>query len=533
MATEKNPFISIRDISIRLAEKIAFSHTSWTIHQGENWAIVGQTGSGKTLFANVINRRLPIVGGEIIYFFDTVSEGRPYIHHREILTLSAETQRAFLRPYALYHQARWHSFEGEDAPVVSDLLMAESIEHHSPFETTPMQTDKAIYDQRRDWVIRLFHLEYLLGRRIIHLSHGESRKVLFARLLMQGPRLLILDNPYSGLDQESREIMKQAISSLLKKESQDNPQILFISPLAEDIPQDIDNLLVLDQLKIVDQGKKHDVLKRLGNSWHKNQMVQSDQPVYEDSGTFLSLIDQYCDHLAHNPFHKNGSVVFMKNIQVTYDGSVILDHVNWEVKSGERWVLSGHNGAGKSTLLSLILADNPMAYANDISVFGQKRGCGESIWEIKQNIGWISPELHIFYQEDSTCLEVVSSGFFDSVGLHRHCSSEQTQTAGRWLDAFGLAALAYTPFFTLSAGQQRMVLLARSIVKYPPLLVLDEPCQGLDEEHRQSFIGLLNTICRRTSLTLIYITHQQEEIPTVITHRLVLDHGKAVINGSV
>ena len=523
------PLISVDDITLKINNQPVFEHTSWEIGQHQHWAVVGPTGSGKTLLARAISRSLVLSQGQITYYFDpqTQPEGRPYLTRNEILTLSPETHRTFIKQYAAYHQARWQSFEGKDAPTVSHLLSAESIEHHSPFETTPYRIDETFYLDKRRQVLALFKLDYLLERKIIHLSHGESRKVFIARLLMQSPRLLILDDPFTGLDPESSALLSIGIEDLLQHGS---PQILFISSRLDDIPNGIDHLLVVNKMQIAARGKRQDILARpeLQALW---QSVVHQPPASHKSPALDAMLQVYSQNLAENSRHKVKDMVRMDHVSVSYGPTTVLSRLQWSVKPGERWVLRGHNGAGKSTLLSLIVADNPQAYTNRIILFDQPRGSGESIWEIKQNLGWVSPELHIFYHPDATGLNVVCSGFFDSVGLYHAWSRPQEETALGWMRAFEIDAMAHTPFHTLSTGQQRLCLLARAMVKNPPLLVLDEPCQGLDDDHRRYFIDLLNQLCARTRITLIYVTHQAEEIPTAMTHQLVLNHGRVQASG--
>jgi molybdate transport system ATP-binding protein len=112
------------------------------------------------------------------------------------------------------------------------------------------------------------------------------------------------------------------------------------------------------------------------------------------------------------------AVVDLRDVTVRYGAVTVLDRVSLRVAPGEHWTITGPNGAGKSTLLSLILADNPQAYVNHVEVFGRCRGSGESIWEIKERIGWVSPEIHAYYPAGALALDVVGSGFFGSVGLH-------------------------------------------------------------------------------------------------------------------
>jgi molybdate transport system ATP-binding protein len=172
--------------------------------------------------------------------------------------------------------------------------------------------------------------------------------------------------------------------------------------------------------------------------------------------------------------------------------------------------------------VKLITGDHPQAYANRIRLFGLQRGSGESIWDIKREIGLISAELQIRYRKDIRVVEVIRSGFFDSVGLYRHCSPEQAREADRWLADIGLDRERETSFDRLSYGERRLVLLARAMVKSPRLLVMDEPCQGLDPENRRKILALVEQICSLPDTHLLYITHLPEEIPAAITRILRL-----------
>jgi molybdate transport system ATP-binding protein len=212
----------------------------------------------------------------------------------------------------------------------------------------------------------------------------------------------------------------------------------------------------------------------------------------------------------------------MRHITLQYGNTLILRGIDWTVRAGESWALLGPNGSGKTTLLSLILGDNPQVYTNDVTVFGRARGSGESIWEIKKHIGWVSPELHLHFNDSATCFEVVASGFHDTVGLFQPASARQRAVARRWLAQFQLLEFAHWPLFSISAGLQRMVLLARALVKNPRLLILDEPCQGLDAAHRDLFVRDVDTIIRAGAVTAIYVTHRPDETPPSIKRVLRL-----------
>lgn len=182
----------------------------------------------------------------------------------------------------------------------------------------------------------------------------------------------------------------------------------------------------------------------------------------------------------------------------------------------------GPNGSGKSTLLSLICADNPQAYANNLELFGVKRGSGESIWDIKRNIGYVSPEMHHYYLKNVPCKDIVGSGLFDTIGLYRNCNKSQLETVATWMERFGIEKLAEKSFLKISSGEQRLCLLARAFVKEPSLLILDEPLHGLDASNKLKTRQIIDEFCNDASITLIYVTHYPEEMPTCVSKQFLL-----------
>jgi molybdate transport system ATP-binding protein len=221
-----------------------------------------------------------------------------------------------------------------------------------------------------------------------------------------------------------------------------------------------------------------------------------------------------------------GTLVEMNHVSVSFASTPVLRNFSWTMRHGENWAILGPNGAGKSTVLALIAGDHLQAYANRIRLFGRQRGSGESIWEIKRHIGFISPELHARYHKRMSAFDVVCSGFFDSIGLYRLCSAKQIDKAEQWVKALNLGDLCPLPFQELSHGQRQLVLIGRAMVKSPLLLILDEPCEGLDKTHRHRLLAMLDEIGRRPDHHLIYVTHHPSELPGCITHVLKLKNGR-------
>ena len=218
----------------------------------------------------------------------------------------------------------------------------------------------------------------------------------------------------------------------------------------------------------------------------------------------------------------------MRNVSVSYKGVNVVDKVSWQVKRGEKWALMGANGSGKSTILSLITADNPQGYQNDYDLFDRRRGSGESIWEIKQRIGYVSPELHLYFNRNTEVWKATASGLFDSAGLFKKLTNEEQELTENYLKLLNISHLAERKICQLSTGEQRQVFLARALIKNPPLLLLDEPCQGLDYNHLVYFRDLVNELVQELNKTLIYVTHYADEIPACVNKKLTLANGRVV-----
>lgn len=425
-------------------------------------AVVGRNGSGKTLYIEQLRKQL-------------ASDRVRYIAFTDSYGVNVDGQ--------YYLQLRWNQHDiDQETPTVGELLQrAYLLAGEDNAERQALQ--KQLY--------RLFHMETLLDKYIITLSSGELRKFQLTKTLFANPRLLIMDNPFIGLDAETRNQLKELLKMISREREM---EIMLVLSKTDDIPDFVDEVIEMD--KVYNQVPDH-VL-----SEEKRQAVLA--LPYHDN-------DYDCHH-----------VVDMHHVTIRYGERIILKDIDWTVTNGERWALSGQNGSGKSTLLSLVCADNPQSYACDITLFDRPRGSGESIWDIKKHIGYVSPEMHRSYKRNLPAIRIVASGLMDSIGLYAVPNKQDYEKCHWWLDIFGIGELANRPFLQLSSGEQRLVLLTRAFVKDPQLLILDEPLHGLDLWNRRLVKDLIETFCQRRGKTLIMVTHYEEDLPTVITHRKFL-----------
>lgn len=478
--------INIRNVVTRLPELRFEEPLNWTIEEGQQWAVIGPNGAGKTLIADTLQRKFALKEGEVTFGYEgSVSYLVKSIAFKDIYSL-ADCRNS-------YYQQRWHSTETEDVPTIEELLS-----EHAGTE----DFHKAL---------SLFGIEEFLPKKLIFLSSGELRKFLIIRTLLTRPRVLILDNPFIGLDASSRDVLIEMLSQMTKLKS---VQVILLLSNPNDIPEMITHVLPVRQRRCLPVCSREDFLRQTGLIAELFPSESEDNSVPVEP--FALPVKDKVEPSTH-------AVTFrMEQVSIKYGSRTILKELDWEVKNGEKWALFGPNGAGKSTLLSLIYADNPQSYANTLYLFDRKRGSGESIWDIKRRIGYVSPEMHLFYMENVPTLHIVGSGFFDSIGLYRKCTEEQQNIALEWMRVFGIEELKDRSFLTLSSGEQRLALLARAFVKDPDLIILDEPLHGLDVSNKKKAAGIIEQFCSRPGKTLIYVTHYLHELPACVDKRFEL-----------
>lgn len=453
------------------------------IGKGEHIAIVGPNGGGKSLLVDTITGRYPLLMNEVAYDFspsesEMVCDNVKYITFRDSYGDSDATY---------YYQQRWNTHDIDETPIVRDLLPA----------CADGELKDALYD--------LFGVEAMLDKHIILLSSGELRKFQLTRTLLSGPRVLIMDNPFIGLDAKTRDLLHVLLRRLTEMT---RLQVILVLSKTDDIPEFITHVIPVEDRTCGDKISLQEYL-------HQRREVPAHVLPEEKRERILNL--PYGENLYHVEH-----IVDLNKVSIRYGDRTILKDLDWTVRCGEKWALSGDNGSGKSTLLSLVCADNPQSYACDIALFGRKRGSGESIWEIKKHIGYVSPEMHRAYLKNLPAIDIVASGLHDSIGLYRKMQEKDRAVCEWWMDIFGIADLKDRNFLQLSSGEQRMVLLARAFVKDPELLILDEPLHGLDMWNRRLVKDVIEAFCERKDKTMIMVTHYREELPAVITNALYL-----------
>lgn len=491
-----------------------FEHTNWGIDGGQQWAIVGPNGSGKSILADGLRGRLPLVQGELRYHF----RPPPNLGHEDAIGhVAFEDRKAWLDGAVV--QSRWTSFEEETSLTVRDFLSYERVLDVNPFEVSAHhRAARRHFGRRLRRALDLFQVRGFLPRRLLSLSNGERQRVQLARALAQPLRLLILDEPYVGLDRATRLYFHRVLERLLKTKL----HVLLLTTRVEDLPRHISHLLWVDQCRVVAAGPKTEILARLSRAGSARAPVRNSFAGAAPSAGKPPRKTRKAN-LAQE--RSAAALIELRDVHVQYGEVTVLQGVNWTVWRGESWALLGPNGSGKTTLLSLIQGDHPQAYTNQVAVFGRRRGTGESVWELKRQIGWVSPELQLHFDDTISVFDVVVSGFQDTIGVFQAPASRQASAARRWLKHFGLLASARDPLFSLSAGLQRMALLARALVKKPRLLILDEPCQGLDPAHRRLIIQNVDALIRTGAVTAIFVTHRAEEIPGSVKKILRLGGG--------
>lgn len=492
--------ISLRDVKVKKELNTVLHDLSLTIQDGECIALVGTAGSGKTTLAQLLCGIITPLEGTA-----TLEQGKKAFFISQQDDFFAKTKLNL----TYYSQRYEYSQETERIPLVGGWLNK--------------MADQMDGKERKEQVFKMMHIEPLLSRNLMQLSNGERKRTQIALSLLSNADFYVFDQPFLGLDTSTRMLLRDTLKNLKQQ-----GKTLFVICSVREVPDFADRVLCLDKGTIVEELPTKDFIAREANK--KEETFDLDKAE-------LPLLAEHPDY---------GFIVRMRDVHVTMQGETLLSGINWEVRDHQRWLLAGHNGSGKSTLLSLITADNPQAYANDIALFGQQRGSGESIWDIKKKIGFVSPELHLYFLRqsklvsashatifDMPCMHVIVSGFNDQVGFSSTPTNYEINVAEAWLNALHLSYLSDKNFSEISLGEQRMLLLIRALIKNPPLLILDEPCQGIDYEQSRRFINLLDAVCQRLNNTLIYVSHSPDEIPSCITHKIELSEGTILSCGPV
>ena len=453
--------ITIKNLHFPINKERSLTIINWVLPEGKSALICGANGSGKSVFAQLLTGKLESRSGKI----------------------------QFSNPDKFAHV----SFELEAEILAEDRYNNDSEFIEGGLDQGRLAKEIIGKGKNLKSICELTEINYLLERPFKEISTGEARKVLLARALVDQPELLILDEPFSGLDIKARQDFLDLFNKLIKQ----GVQLLLFDFYNESLPESIDHLVYLSEGRIVMEGKRKMITE--SSQWHSITDYQVQLPHHLPDCYLYDQLDL--------------SYPFVKTIDlnVAYNGKMVFKGLNWTFQNGEHWHISGPNGSGKSTLLSMISGDNPKAYGKDITLFGIKRGSGESIWDIKRHFGILSSSLHRDYRVSVTLLEAVVSGFYDSIGLYDKPTPSQWRIGKEWIELLGMKVQEQKPFSALSFGEQRRVLIVRAVVKLPLILLLDEPCLGLDNKNRSLVLALIDYIAAHSQTHILFVSHDYSD----------------------
>jgi molybdate transport system ATP-binding protein len=459
--------IELRSVDVARNGKRLFENFNWTIKPNEHWVIAGTNGSGKTILLELIAGNAHAVHGEVVYDFvngntwdERFAQRKQNIHY-----IPAHAIQSFLQHHELFYQQRYYSIGDERIPLVRDLFGDDVTRLHA-LHFPPS-----------------FNIDGLLDIEVTRLSNGQLKKVLILKnLVRELPKVLLFDYPFEGLDLASR-----------------NDLIVFMDHLAitygiqlvladheHHLPAVINRRLTLDQFKIVSE----EVISRQPVPINQNDTIYS---YTSGSGT---------------------PVAEMEDVTIRYGDKEIISNLNWKIYAGERWALTGRNGSGKTTLFSLIFADHPMAYSQKVYLFGKRRGTGESIWDVKNRINYLGPELISYLNPQHITMTAQDYIISQQKRLDR-------ETLQRVIDYFNADAFMPKPVKQLSSGQLQLMLIMISLLSDKELILLDEPFQFLDTTIKDRVSQYLQEHLHEDT-TLVLITHYEQDIARWTKQRLHL-----------
>lgn len=521
---KKNSLIVLNNCHIENKRGTVLNELSWTMQTGEAWLVIGPNGGGKAEFVNALaglNSFVPNnsgAGEDISLCSNTFADS--------VEVVSLERAARLIEEERELDESEFIE-GGVDIGRTGRVFISEGIvgpiKKGAP--VPPVAKELDAYPE-----IKLCGVQNILDRGIKYMSTGEIRRTLLARALVSRKKLLILSDPFAGLDAESRGILLDFFNTIASKQLNDEkmdatfPRIILCMERYVEIPDSITNVLEFTGGKVSFNGTKADFEKVI-----KERESEGAEEREQKRKEFRDSVKQMSKEVdtvmgVDTSVELPENLIEMHDVNVGWDDHKVLRNFNWTLKKGEHWLIRGPNGSGKTTLLELITGDNMQVFNNDIKLFGARRGSGETIWDIKHKLGIVSYRLHVEYRmlKDTPLRNVIISGFHDSIGLYENVGDVERAASEKWLNLAGFGGRGSEAFGSLSYGEQRAILILRAAVKCPPVLILDEPCHGLDDQFRQKILDLLEIVAESGTTTLLHVTHEPSEVLKCEKHVLEL-----------